>query len=88
MYFVAGIIIIKKIVEKRADLRLFEIDVLEELIRYTGGSLRDLFHAINSSAKRAERRNSNTIAMEDVERALEEIKTSLTRRIEKKIMSF
>ncbi len=37
---------------------------------------------INSAAKRAERRNSGSIAPEDAERALEEMKTSLTRRIE------
>ena len=83
-----GIAVIRKIVEKRARLELFETDVLESLIRYTGGSLRDLFHAINSAAKRAERRGSASIFMEDAERALEELKTSLTRRIEKKDYEF
>jgi len=86
--FCDGINIIRKIVEKRADLKLFEDGVLENLIKYTGGSLRDLFHVINSSAKRAERRNSESISMEDAERALEEVKTSLTRRIEKKDYEF
>ena len=86
--FEDGINIIRKIVEKRASLNLFEINVLEKLIENTGGSLRDLFHAINSSAKRADRRNSNTISMEDAERAIQELKTSLTRRIEKKDYSF
>lgn len=81
--FEKGIGIIQNIVEKRADLQLFEPDVLETLIQYTGGSLRDLFLAINASAKRATRRNGETIAMEDAERALEEIKTTLTRRIER-----
>lgn len=57
--------------------------VLEKLIQYTGGSLRDLFHAINASAKRAERRDSETVSMKDAELAIEELKTSLTRRIEK-----
>ena len=83
-----GIAVIEKIVEKRADLKLFEQNVLETLIHYTGGSLRDLFHAINASAKRASRRESSTISMEDAERALEELKTSLTRRIEKKDYDF
>lgn len=83
-----GIAVIREIVEKRANLGLFEDGVLEELILYTGGSLRDLFHAINASAKRAERRDSNLIAMEDAARALEELKTSLTRRIEKKDYEF
>lgn len=83
-----GINVIRGIVEKRADLNLFEEGVLENLIRYSGGSLRDLFHTINSSAKRAERRGSEKISMEDAERALEEVKTSLTRRIEKKDYDF
>ena len=83
-----GIDVIKKIVEKRADLELFEQEVLETLIQYTGGSLRDLFHAINAAAKRAERRDSSIISLEDAERALEEIKTSLTRRIEKRDYEF
>lgn len=86
--FPEGIDIIDKIVQKRASSALFEEDVLKKLIQYTGGSLRDLFHAINSSAKRAERRESETISMEDAERALEELKTSLTRRIEKKDYDF
>lgn len=53
--FQEGIDIIGKIVSKRADLALFDEDVLETLIQYTGGSLRDLFHVINASAKRADR---------------------------------
>ncbi|MEH2951592.1 P-loop NTPase fold protein [Candidatus Merdisoma sp. JLR.KK011] len=86
--FEDGIAVIREIVEKRTDLKLFEDKVLEELILYTGGSLRDLFHAINAAAKRAERRSSEVIAMEDARRALEELKTSLTRRIEKKDYDF
>lgn len=86
--FREGIQVIQDIVEKRASLGLFENDVLEVLIRYTGGSLRDLFMAVNASAKRAERRSSETISMEDAQRALEELKTSLTRRIEKKDYDF
>lgn len=82
--FEDGIDIIKEIVGKRTDLSLFDAGVLERLIQYTGGSLRDLFHVINTSAKRAERRDSEVIIMEDAERALEEVKTSLTRRIEEK----
>ena len=82
--FQDGINIICKIVEKRADLELFETNVLEKLVQDTGGSLRDLFHVVNSSAKRAVRRNSGTISMEDAEHALEELKTSITRLIEEK----
>ncbi len=86
--FQAGIQVIREIIGKRADLRLFEEGVLSRLIQYTGGSLRDLFHGINTSAKRAERRGSGTISMEDAERALEELETSLTRRIEEKDYKF
>ena len=74
--------------KKRARLELFEGGVLETLIQYTGGSLRDLFRVINTSAKRAERRNSESISMEDAEYALEEVKSSLTRRIEEKEYRF
>lgn len=47
-----------------------------------------MFYVINASAKRAERRNSKTISIEDAQHALEEIKTSLTRRIEEKDYKF
>lgn len=86
--FQQGIDVIRQIVEKRASLDLFEADVLETLIRYTGGSLRDLFYAIHSSAKRAQRRKSGSVSMEDAMRALEELKTVLTKRIENKDYPF
>lgn len=86
--FEEGIDIIIEIVKKRANLELFETDVIRRLIESTGGSLRDLFQVISASAKRAERRDSETISMEDAQRALEEIKTSLTRRIEEKDYQF
>lgn len=86
--FQDGIDIICDIVKKRADLALFESGVVNLLIQYTGGSLRDLFHVINTSANRAKRRGSNTVSMEDAERALEEVKTFLTRRIEEKDYTF
>lgn len=76
------------IIEKRACKELFEDDVLERLIFQTGGSLRDLFFAINTSAQRAVRRKSKTIGVEDADKALEQLKTSLTRRIEQKHYSF
>ena len=77
-----GVCVIQKIVEKRARLELFETDVLEVMIRSTGGSLRDLFYLINTAATRAHRRGSATISEEDARRAIEELKTSLTRRID------
>lgn len=86
--FEDGINVITEIVTKRADLNLFEPRVIRRLIECTGGCLRDLFNVINASAKRAERRDSETISMEDARRALEEIKMSLTRRIEEKDYKF
>ncbi len=86
--FAEGIRVVQEIVSKRAKLDLFEKDALEAMIRYTGGSLRDLFAAINASAKRAYRRKSGVISMEDAERALEELRTGLTRRIERKEYDF
>lgn len=83
-----GIDVIKEIVQKRANLNLFEENVLENLIQNTGGSLRDLFHTINAAAKRAERRQSASVSEEDAQKALEELKTSLTRRIEQKDYEF
>ena len=77
--FEDGIAIISEIVEKRTDLKLFEENTLDTMIQYTGGSLRDLFYVINSSAKRAERRKSETISMADTERALEELKREIKR---------
>lgn len=86
--FQQGMDVIREIVGKRTNLALFEAGVLERLIQYTGGSLRDLFRVINASAKRANRRNGESISMEDAEYALEEEKTSLTRRIEEKNYQF
>ena len=83
-----GINVIYKIIEKRTDLALFELSVLEKLVWYTGGSLKDLFYVINSSAKRAVRRHSETISEEDASYALEELKTSLIKRIEEKDYEF
>lgn len=83
-----GIKVIYKIIEKRTDLALFELSVLEKLVWYTGGSLKDLFYVINSSSKRAVRRHSETISEEDASYALEELKTSLIKRIEEKDYEF
>jgi hypothetical protein len=83
-----GIDIITKIVEKRAEPCLFEEDVLVTLIKKTGGSLRDLFACINSAAKIAIRKKTNVISKEDIDISLKELKSSLTRRIERKNYDF
>ena len=79
---------IMKIVLKRADKRLFEDKALDLLIRKTGGSLRHLFKAINESSQRAMRRRNSVMDIEDASAALSQIKSNLTRRIEKRHYTF
>jgi len=83
-----GIDVITKIIGKRVDLDRFEEDVVETLIKKTGGSLRDLFSCIIAAARRAMRRKSLSISMEDISFTLEQLKTSITRRIERKHYAF
>jgi hypothetical protein len=83
-----GIDVVINIVSKRANLSLFDIDVLETLIKKTGGSLRDLFSCILGAARIALRKQSKSIAIEDANIALADLKSSLTRRIEKKQYAF
>lgn len=83
-----GYATITNIVEKRARLDLFEKDVLDYAIGKTGGSLRELFKVIMAAATRARRRRSATIDREDVRLALEDIKSRLTRTIERKNYAF
>ena len=84
----AGYDMILEIIEKRTHKELFAENVLEDLIAKTGGSLRDLFFAINTAAQRAVRRKSGVIESEDADKALEQLKTSLTRRIEQRHYAF
>jgi len=76
-----GIAVIKEIVALRADLSLFDKDVLELLIDKTGGSLRHLFECITVAARRANWRESTVIEMEDATRAIGELSKDLTRKI-------
>ena len=89
-----GIDVMRKIVQKRADMRLFD-DALNLLIVKTGGSLRDLFKGIMSAATRASRRGASQIEVEDAERtsqiegedaerALSDLAYELTSRISQK----
>lgn len=83
-----GMDAIRRIVAKRADIKLFYAATLTLMIDKTGGSLRDLFAVITNAAKRAHRRGSEKIQKQDGVRALEELKSSLTRRIERKDYAF
>ena len=80
-----GIAVIKKIVEKRGDLALFDGQagngVLEYLIRKTGGSLRNLFKCIMGAAGRADWRGADKMQREDADSALSDLRGVLTRQI-------
>lgn len=83
-----GMKVMRDIVLKRAEINLFNEAALDEMIKKTGGSLRDLFSVITNAGRRARRRESPKVEMEDTNRALEELKSSLTRRIERKHYQF
>lgn len=70
----------KQIVEKRADLDLFDGGVLEELIQKTGGYIRDLFRCISTAALRASMRQASSISMEDAAMALNSLESDLNGR--------
>ena len=73
---------IKKIIEKRAELSLFEEDAMDLLIEKTGGSLRDVFKCIDQAAKYTERRSKDKVSIDEVNMALNDEKYNyLSRRI-------
>jgi hypothetical protein len=76
-----GIEVIRKIIEYRADLKLFDNDALEELIKQTGGVLRHLFECIITASRLARRREAAKIEIQDAQRALSELSSMLGRRI-------
>jgi energy-coupling factor transporter ATP-binding protein EcfA2 len=82
--FNPGVDTIRNIVERRAELKLFDDTALTLLIEKTGGILRDLFHCITKAANRADNRKSAKIEMEDAEAAAIYLRSSLTRRFEVK----
>lgn len=86
---------IRSIVERRAELSLFaklsagkNQDVLDLMIEKTGGSLRNLFFSINDAATLSRRRGESQITQEAAEDALEDIKSSLSSRIDGKDYPF
>ena len=74
---------IKKIIEKRAGLHLFEEDAIDTLIEKTGGSLRDVFRCIELALRYTDRNKKERVSMEEVNMALNDEKSILSRRIEK-----
>ena len=69
-----------QMVSKRADLNLFEEDVLQRLIKDTGGYIRDLFRCISRAAVRARSRKAETISMDDAEMALHNLESDINGR--------
>ena len=83
-----GMQTIRKIVEMRADLSLFDGNSLNLAIEKTGGCLRDLFNVIRTAATFARRGKKDKIEEDMVLIALEKIKSDITRRIEGKQHDF
>jgi len=77
-----GVDSIVAIVEKRCDPSLFEEEVLEFLVKKTGGVLRHLFLCIKWAASRASRRKSQTISYEDALEAAKRQAALLIRTLE------
>lgn len=75
--YMEGIDTMRHIVEKRADLNLFDKGVLDILIRQTGGYIRDLFRCIARAAIRARIRKADTICMEDAMNALNNLESDI-----------
>lgn len=83
-----GHAIIRAIVERRADPTLFADGVLDSMIDRTGGCLRHLFRAISKAAILARRLNKTQVTAELADRALTEIKSDLSARVEGKEHDF
>ncbi len=75
--YMEGINTMRHIVEKRADLNLFDKGVLDILIRRTGGYIRDLFRCIARAAIRARIRKADTICMDDAMNALNNLESDI-----------
>ncbi|MCR5826580.1 MAG: hypothetical protein K6G54_08425 [Oscillospiraceae bacterium] len=86
--FEEGRAALRAIIERRTDPSLFEDGVIDSLIDRTGGCLRHLFQAITKSAVLAKRLSKPKITMELADRALMEIKSNLSARVEGKEHDF
>lgn len=79
--FAKGIETLKEIVEKRANVTLFEEDALHFMIMKSGGAIRDLFQMIRDAAFEAMIANHDKISMEDVIIAYKKLKSEYERLI-------
>lgn len=78
--YTEGVETVQSIIGKRAELSLFEEEALSELIRYTGGYIRDLFRCICDAALRARLRKSLRIEQEDARKALAVLESDINGR--------
>ena len=78
--YTEGVETVRSIIEKRAELSLFAEEALAELIRYTGGYIRDLFRCICDAALRARLRKSAKIEPEDARKALAVLESDINGR--------
>lgn len=83
-----GVDVIRSIAESRADPALFDDGVIEHLIDQTGGSLRDLFKAIDEAAFISMERDQESISMDAAKIALREVRSSLKIRFDESDYSF
>lgn len=77
----SGIEIIKEIVYRRADKKLFDEPALKNLILKIGGDIRDAFECIINAARLARKRNSNVIEEQDVRTSLISLKSDMRRML-------
>lgn len=76
-----GIGVIRKIIDKRADLRFFDDRALDLLITQTGGVLRHLFECILTACRITIRIENTKIEADEAKRALEGLTSDLMTRI-------
>lgn len=74
--------ILKQIIERRADLSLFQTNVLDYIIEKTGGAIRNIFEIINSAALTAEiDEGINTISENAAKAGYLELKSDFERKL-------
>lgn len=75
--------ILKKIVEARADINLFEPDVLDFIIDKTGGVLRNIFELIKSATltERSKNRLASAVGIASVKEAYSNFKSDFERKL-------
>jgi len=71
----------REIIEKRAGRDLFEEEAINLLIEKTGGCLRDIFNLIIQALRYTDRQSKDKVSLKEASWALEEEKSSITRRI-------